>query len=637
MPAADMYRYTRVIKSFTGLIRQKTPFESKGILGNDSLRYYSSKEPGKPDPSKASPCSSKPQVIEPCRPPDSAKTKCQPTMNDMPKPCGSWEDANKKNQSKNTRNLLIGLATALATLALLWKMGMFDTTAPPSEPVAKKKEKKARKGVVKAPKDSSEIPSCVPYLLIGGGTASLSAFRAIKTRDPKAQVLVVTSEGDFPYMRPPLSKELWFSEDKEAVENLKFKQWNGKERSLFFEPDEFYTQCLELTKCPNGGVAVARGWKVVKLDVVEQKAYLDDGKAIKYDKCLLATGGIPKSLPLLDNASEEVQDRVILYRSIPDFRELNEITNEAKSIAIIGGGFLGSELACALAKKGKDTGMQVMQIFPEKGNMGKILPHYLSNWTTQKVRNEGVEVITESFLQGINYDGDQLVLTLNNGKKIRTDNLVVAVGIEPNIELADASDLETDEDCGGFVVNAELMARSNLWVAGDCSCFYDVKLGRRRVEHHDHAVVSGRLAGENMAGAANPYTHQSMFWSDLGPEVGYEAIGIVDATLPTVGVFAKATEKDTPKAVVTETGESIRSETEMVAEPVKPSKTGMKPPKEGEDYGKGVIFYLRDDIVVGIVLWNVFNRMAVARQVLKEDRKYEDLNEVAKLFNIHGD
>lgn len=66
-------------------------------------------------------------------------------------------------------------------------------------------------------------------------------------------------------------------------------------------------------------------------------------------------------------------------------------------------------------------------------------------------------------------------------------------------------------------------------------------------------------------------------------------------------------------------------------------KTTEDETKDTEDYGKGVIFYLRDDVVVGIVLWNVFNRMSVARQVLKDDRKYEDLNEVAKLFNIHED
>lgn len=140
----------------------------------------------------------------------------------------------------------------------------------------------------------------------------------------------------------------------------------------------------------------------------------------------------------------------------------------------------------------------------------------------------------------------------------------MAVGVEANTSLAKESNLEIDPEQGGFLVNAELEARSNLWVAGDVACFYDVKLGRRRIEHHDHAVISGRLAGENMTGARKPYLHQSMLWSDLGPEVGFEAIGIIDSTLETVGVFAKATEQDTPLAAVTASDENIRSASEEV-------------------------------------------------------------------------
>lgn len=137
---------------------------------------------------------------------------------------------------------------------------------------------------------------------------------------------------------------------------------------------------------------------------------------------------------------------------------------------------------------------------------------------------------------------------------------MVAVGLEPNVQLATKSGFEIDSSLGGYVVNAELQARKNIWVAGDAACFYDIKLGRRRVEHHDHAVVSGRLAGENMTGAGKPYWHQSMFWSDLGPKIGFEAIGLVDSSLPTVGLFAKADETDTPQAQVNESNEALRSE-----------------------------------------------------------------------------
>lgn len=108
-----------------------------------------------------------------------------------------------------------------------------------------------------------------------------------------------------------------------------------------------------------------------------------------------------------------------------------------------------------------------------------------------------------------------------------------------------------------------------------------------------------------------------MFWSDLGPKVGYEAIGLTDSTLPTVSVFAV---KDKPQK----------------SDSLQPSvQAASKPSDEKEDFSKGVVFYLRDDKIVGIVLWNVFNRINTARAVISQDKIYDDLNEVAKLFDIH--
>ncbi|XP_022086812.1 apoptosis-inducing factor 1, mitochondrial-like [Acanthaster planci] len=439
-------------------------------------------------------------------------------------------------------------------------------------------------------------------------------------------------------MRPPLSKEFWFSKDRESIASLKFTQWNGKERSILFEPDSFYCDPTELSERENGGVAIFKGHKVVSLDVHKKAVILDDGKVVKYDKCLLATGGTPRNLPAFRKAGEEVKKRTTLFRNIKDFQKLDEISQEAKSIVIIGGGFLGSELACALGRRGKETGLKVTQVFPEKGNMGRVLPEYLSKWTTKKVKNEGVNVIPNVFLKSAGFDKseEKVVVRLNDGQQLPADHVVLAVGLQPNVDLARESGLEIDDDLGGYRVNAELEARSDVFVAGDAACFYDIKLGRRRVEHHDHAVVSGRLAGENMTGGKKPYWHQSMFWSDLGPEVGYEAIGIVDASLPTVGVFAKATPKDTPKAVVEETGESVRSESESVAAATPPAPNMAKvAPVATEDYGKGVVFYLKNNMVVGVVLWNVFNKMPIARKVIKEGKEYSDLSDLAKLFNIH--
>ncbi|XP_067113216.1 apoptosis-inducing factor 1, mitochondrial isoform X4 [Osmerus mordax] len=484
------------------------------------------------------------------------------------------------------------------------------------------------------------VPPHAPYLLIGGGTASFAAARSIRARDPGARVLIVTDEGDLPYMRPPLSKELWFSDDPGVTDTLRFKQWNGKERSIYFQPPSFYVSPEELDKAENGGVAVLTGKKVVHMDVRGNKVRLSDNSEISYDKCLIATGGVPRNLQVIERAGEEVTKRTTLFRKVDDFKALEKVSREIKSITIIGGGFLGSELACALGRRSSEDGLEVVQMYPEKGNMGKVLPEYLSNWTTEKVKSEGVRVITEALVKNVSFDDGKVQIKLKDGRVVKTDHLVAAVGLEPSTELAKSAGLEVDSDFGGYRVNAELQARSNIWVAGDAACFYDIRLGRRRVEHHDHAVVSGRLAGENMTGANKPYWHQSMFWSDLGPDVGYEAIGIVDSSLPTVGVFAKATAKDTPRAAAEMSGTGIRSESETEAVASSPVASSTLPPaplQQKDDYGKGVIFYLRDKVVVGIILWNVFNRMPIARKIIKDGEEHADLNEVAKLFNIHDD
>ncbi len=163
--------------------------------------------------------------------------------------------------------------------------------------------------------------------------------------------------------------------------------------------------------------------------------------------------------------------------------------------------------------------------------------------------SEGVQIIPGAHVKKAVLDNEKLLITLesnnndkNEAKWVVADHVVVAIGIQPNIELGTASELEVDSKLGGFLVNAELQARNSIWVAGDAACFYDTRLGRRRVEHHDHAVVTGRLAGENMSGSSKSYTHQSMFWSDLGSKIGFEAIGIIDSSLKTLGVFAQTDE-----------------------------------------------------------------------------------------------
>ena len=112
----------------------------------------------------------------------------------------------------------------------------------------------------------------------------------IYCRDPLAKILIVGDEEHLPYMRTPLSKEMWFMTDREAVGQLRFTQWNGRERSLKFEPPSFYTPAEELSESAKGGVSVLTGKRVVQVDAGAQTATLADGSQIGFGKCLIATG-----------------------------------------------------------------------------------------------------------------------------------------------------------------------------------------------------------------------------------------------------------------------------------------------------------------------------------------------------------
>lgn len=236
-----------------------------------------------------------------------------------------------------------------------------------------------------------DIPSHVQYLIVGGGTAANSAFKAIRAKDANAKVLVITEEEYKPYMRPPLSKDLWMTEDQELVKDWKFKQHNGKERSVFFLEDEFFVSPKDLNQQTNGGVAVLTGKRVVSINSEKKTVKLNDGWELGYDKCLIATGGKPKTAEAFKKSPEKFQNKVTVFRNVQDFEKLLEVSKQGKHIAIVGGGFLGSELAFALANASKKWGGKVTQVFPEGGNLQKVLPEYLTKWTTKKIV-EGIQI-----------------------------------------------------------------------------------------------------------------------------------------------------------------------------------------------------------------------------------------------------
>ncbi|XP_060078822.1 apoptosis-inducing factor 1, mitochondrial-like [Ylistrum balloti] len=439
------------------------------------------------------------------------------------------------------------------------------------------------------------LPDHAQYLIIGAGTTAFTAYQEIKARDPKAKVWILGKEKHIPYSRPYLSKYLWYLSPE------KIKEWMNQDhpvgsRSIYFENESYYFTAEELMENENGGVCVIGGQQVVKLDADNKKVHVECGKTISFDKCLIATGGKPRNLSVFKEASKQVQDHVTVFRTADDFNKLYSITSSAKSVAVIGGGFLGSELAVSMQNRAiqDETGLAVTQIFPERGNLGLVLPEQVCRWLTSHVESEGVKVLSERTVSSVAFKDNKVVLNLNDNTEIKADHVVVAVGLEPNVDLAEASGLEVDSNLGGFLVNSELEARSNIWVAGDAACFYDRRLGRRRIEHYDNAEQSGRTAGLNMTGGGRSYTYQSSFWSDIG-DILFEAVGLVDSKL----------------------------ETTTVSELIKDVEDGKN---------RKVVFYRKGKEVVGILTTNIRHKTDLGRRYIDLGLKENDIGEVAKQF-----
>ncbi|KAH8255815.1 hypothetical protein KR038_011231 [Drosophila bunnanda] len=617
--------------------------------------YADSKQVSAKDALKSSECEGD-LVLDSCKPKDPCEefkrkrqeTKCPPSGgfgdsggagHGHGDECDD-ESAERRLKDLRLKCLLGALAALLAGGLLSWFL-MRRADDSEARRAAEEEERRRRRvlaGLETSPASSEDLPKHVPYLIIGGGTAAFSACRAIKSNDGGAKVLMISNEGRNPYMRPPLSKEIWYTANpnEDPIKDYRFQQWTGSERSLFFEPEEYFVAPQDLEDSAGGSVALAQGFSVKKVDTKERKVTLNDGYQIGYDSCLIATGSAPKNLTVFQDAPPSIREKVMVYRTPDDFDRLRKLVVEKRSVTIVGNGFIGSELACSLAHYSREHGGgKVYQVFEESGNMSRILPTYLSNWTMAKMEAQGVCIVPNASIRNATRDETNLKLELNNGMTLMSDVVVVCVGSSPNTDLAGPSRLEVDRSRGGFVVNAELEARRNLYVAGDASCFHDPLFGRRRVEHHDHSVVSGRVAGENMTGAKKPYQHRSMFWSDLGPEIGYEGVGLVDSSLPTVGVFALPSnggERVDNLDKHEESGDSVVKTDGGII----PNSGITCDPDEAANYGKGVVFYMKKDKVVGILLWNLFNRIGLARSIINENKNYDNLNEVAKLFDINA-
>lgn len=369
------------------------------------------------------------------------------------------------------------------------------------------------------------------YVIIGGGMTAAAAVDGIRQVDSTGEIGLIGAESDPPYDRPPLSKALWKGTPLDSI-------WR---------------------KTENKGVTVHLG-RIVKEIVPKQKRIVDDkGTVFTYQKLLLATGGMPRRLAFGD-------DQIIYFRTLPDYRRLRALTEMGQRFAVIGGGFIGSEIAAALALNGKEAVM----IFPGNDIGDRIFPRPLAQFLSNFYKQKGVEMLAGEEIIGLDTRGNQRVLKTRTNREIIVDGVVAGVGIEPNVELAKTVGLEVEN---GIIVDEFLRtSHPDIHAAGDVAAFYNP--ARIRVEHEDNANSMGRLAGRNMADKSEPYHHLPFFYSDMF-ELGYEAVGEVDSRLETFADWKRPNEE-------------------------------------------GVIYYLQNGRVRGVLLWNVWEQVEAARRLIAE-------------------
>jgi 3-phenylpropionate/trans-cinnamate dioxygenase ferredoxin reductase component len=372
------------------------------------------------------------------------------------------------------------------------------------------------------------------YLIVGGGLAGDAAARGIRELDPNGPIGMISAEPDPPYTRPTLSKGLWKGRPIEKI-------WRN-------------TQAL--------GVDLHLGRQVVKLDPLAKCVGDDGGNEYSFDKLLLATGGSPVHLTCGAGS-------INYFRDLQDYHRLRDMTEKGEKFLVIGGGFIGSELAAALRMVGKDVAL----VFPEDAIGWKRYPPELARFLNDYYRQKGVEVVpNQSVANVMERDGRYTVWT-QGGMEFVVDGVVAGIGIRPNLELATQAGLQMDD---GIVVDKQLQtSASDIYAAGDVVNFIHAALGKRvRVEHEDNALMMGKQAGRNMAGANEPYTHVPMFYSDLF-DLGYEAVGELDSRLETCADWQ-------------------------------------------EPFQKGTVYYLEQGRVRGVLLWNVWRQVDAARALLAE-------------------
>jgi len=373
------------------------------------------------------------------------------------------------------------------------------------------------------------------YLIIGAGMTADSAAKAIRKADADASIGMVGDERQAPYERPPLTKALWKGD--KPVDSIDL----GTDRS---------------------GAVLHLQRRIEALDRDDRSARDDQGDVYRYRRLLLATGAAPRKLPFSG-------DRVINYRTLDDYLALRRYAVPGAKIAVVGGGFIGSEIAASLSA----VGCQVTMLFPGASLGAGRFPAALAKFVDGYYRERGVVLTPGIKVVDGRSDADGVEIALSDGTTCRADAVVAGLGVTPNTSLAERAGLRVDN---GIIVDEHLRSSdADIFAAGDVANFHNAALDlRQRVEHENAAISMGAHAGRAMTGASEAYTLMPYFYSDLF-DLGYEAVGLLDDRLEVVENWTVP-------------------------------------------YREGVVYYLDNGRVRGVLLWNVWGQVDAARELIAE-------------------
>ncbi|ANN72045.1 NAD(P)/FAD-dependent oxidoreductase [Bordetella bronchialis] len=349
---------------------------------------------------------------------------------------------------------------------------------------------------------SATAPTSI--VIVGAGQAGAMAATALRAQGYAGRLALVGREPHAPYERPPLSKAVLCGADAEAAAAI--------------HADAFYV---------DQDIALMRGIEAVALDRARREVRLADGTTLAYDRCLLATGGQARELALLPRGTPNVH----YVRTLDDARRLRACLRPGARMVVIGGGFLGLEVASTAL----GTGAEVALVESAPRLLPNALPAPFSAWLAARAAASGLRLCLGSRLAGIATGADgrtPAAVTLESGEMLPADAIVVAIGLQPDVTLARQAGLEIDAGNGGIRVDALCRTSDpDVLAIGDCASQHRESLGRHaRLESWQNANEQARVAAAAMLGNDPPAAPYPWFWTDqFGCNI--QMLGMPDAGL----------------------------------------------------------------------------------------------------------